>query len=225
VHTIDRSQIRRIRLRPKDQAVMLDTATASREITRYGSVENRRALAQWLQQRLAIPSDPQGIEAGTAPRGWIARPEGTASHLTRMDARSRWIGASIGWLLTTFTAFTTVGAITSASPAGAAIAFALTAMLAAIAAWVTFGEHAWIVQPGRLTRRTRFLVWARERTFQSAHLTVAVTTDSDGDRHYTLQVTDARGTKTIDSEMNDDAGVEDMGRWLAARSGFPLSSR
>jgi hypothetical protein len=49
-------------------------------------------------------------------------------------------------------------------------------------------------------------------------------TDSDGDSSYKLIVTDAEGRKTIHTEVHDSGEVVDLGRWLAARTGFPLRS-
>ncbi len=50
-----------------------------------------------------------------------------------------------------------------------------------------------------------------------------ISTDSDSDDHYTLSVKDSEGTRQIATEMNDDAGIVDLARWLAARTGFPLT--
>lgn len=215
----DRSDIRAIRLRSKDQAVMIDTATASREITRYGTPDERKQLADWLKQRLVLAASSSAL----SPRGWLVRTEGVETYLTRTDPRSRLIGASIAWVITLLSAMTWVGAMATQSRAGAVASLVITALLAAFALWLTFGRSEWLVRPGLLTFRLEFLAWARERTFQSARLAVSTSTDSDGDRHYKLTITDAQGSKTIATEMNDDADTMELARWLAARSGFPLT--
>ena len=45
---------------------------------------------------------------------------------------------------------------------------------------------------------------------------------ADHDR-YTLNVIDSQDKRTIASEINDEADTVDLGRWLSARTGFPLS--
>jgi hypothetical protein len=223
VRTFDRSAIRRLRLRPKDNAVMIETATSTEEITKYGSIEERRELAEWLQQRLALSADARSLDPGSAPRGWTMRTEGGWTILNHMDVRTRRIGAGIVWFITLLMGAIWVGSITNASRSGAAIALMLTVLLAACAIWVSWSEREWLVRSGQLTSRVKFLAWARERSFQSGRLHVDVSTDSDGDRHYKLEVRDSQGARKITSEMNDDANVVELGRWLAARTGFPLS--
>ena len=38
-----------------------------------------------------------------------------------------------------------------------------------------------------------------------------------------LNVIDSQGKRTIASEINDEADTVDLGRWLSARTGFPLT--
>ncbi len=220
VKSHDRSDIRAIRLRQKDQAVMIDTTTASSEITKFGTAEERKQLVEWLHQRLALPATPP---AALSPRGWTLQSESGTTQMTRMDPRTRWIAASIAWVVAAISAMSWFGALASGSRGGAAVALAITAALTALALWLTAGVSEWRVRPGQLTYRMRFLLWTRERAFQGAQLKMAITTDSDGDRHYKLQVSDAHGSKTIASEMNDDADTRELGQWLSARSGFPLT--
>jgi hypothetical protein len=223
VRAFDRAVIRRVRLRPKDQAVMLDTAVSSDEITRYGSVEDRKALADWLRQRLALPADSRVVDPSVAPRDWTMRIEGGSAILNPMDVRSRRIGASILWFITALLALIVLGGLQSGSPSGATIALVITALLVFCSSWVTWSEREWLARSGQLTARVRFLAWQRERSFQHGRLRINVSTDSDGDKHYRLEVHDAEGSKRIASEMNDDADVTDLGRWLSSRTGFPLT--
>ena len=90
-------------------------------------------------------------------------------------------------------------------------------------AWVTWSRREWRVRNGELTAHTTFLTWQRERSFRSGRLEVALWTDSDSDDRYTLDVIDSQGKRTIATEINDEADTVDLGRWLSARTGFPLT--
>jgi hypothetical protein len=94
--------------------------------------------------------------------------------------------------------------------------------MAAGAMWITFSRRAWIVRDGQLVAHTRFLTWEREQQFNGGRLEVTVTTDSDNDEHYRLNVVNAQESRKIASEMNDEAAIVDLGRWLSARTGFQL---
>jgi hypothetical protein len=91
------------------------------------------------------------------------------------------------------------------------------------AAWVTWSRREWRVRNGELTAHPTFLAWQRERSFRSGRLEVALWTDSDSDDRYTLNVIDSQGKRTIATEINDEADTVDLGRWLSARTGFPLT--
>jgi hypothetical protein len=55
-----------------------------------------------------------------------------------------------------------------------------------------------------------------------ARIEVAVSTDSDNDQHYTLQVVGADGKRKITSAIHDETDVVEIAQWLSARTGFPL---
>ena len=91
-------------------------------------------------------------------------------------------------------------------------------------AWLTLERSEWLAGPGRLAFRRRFGPWLFEQRFENARLEVVRSTaDGDGDFHYELVVRDETGHRTVLTAVNDEGEVVDCARWLAARTGFPVS--
>jgi hypothetical protein len=223
VRRFDRSLIRRVRLRHHDQAVVLDTASGSELITSYGTSDERQAMTLWLRQRLSLPDEATPVDTSAAPPGWRMTIEGGTARLCRSDRQARRVGALISWVIAGLMGLIWFGSTRSGPAAGSMLALSLTLLLAAWATWATWSRREWLVRRGQLTWDTRFLTWQRERSFRSARLEVVISTDSDNDDHYELKVFDEQGKRTIASEVNDEAGIVDLARWLAARTGFPLT--
>ncbi|MCC7123888.1 MAG: hypothetical protein IT178_03510 [Acidobacteria bacterium] len=216
-----RSTIRRVRLRRHDKAVVMDTATGIDVVTTFGSVEERRALVEWLRSRLLLPEQgTRAFDPAKAPRGWRVSADTGVTRLTRDYAKARAIGAVFLWgvvlLLVAALARNSVASI------GGVIVLVLMLALSAAATWVTFSRRAWLVREGRLTAETRCLTWSRERVFTSARLDVERSVDSDGDESFVLKVTDADGSRRIASGLRDETDLIDLAHWLAARTRFPL---
>jgi hypothetical protein len=219
--TFERSLIRRVRTRRHDDAVVIDTATGTEVITKYGTPAERQRVIEWLRQQLSLPED--SARDAPAPPGWTVTVEGGMTRLSQLDARSRRTGALIVWVIAGFTGLIWYGSIANREVASSAIACLFTLLLASAAAWVTWSRREWLIRQGQLTSHRRFAAWQWERSFQSARLEVVESTDSDNDRHYKLHVIDAEGKRTIASTVHDEAEVVDLARWLAARTGFPLT--
>jgi hypothetical protein len=218
----ERAQIRRVRVRRHDKAVVLDTLSGSEVITEYGTPDERRAMADWLRGRLLLPETvAASADPSTPPPGWQLRVENGTTRLTQDDPRARAIAASIMWVIVLLLAAILYGA-EERTAAGVVIAGVLCALAAAGAIWMSFSRRAWLLRHGELTRHTRFLNWERAREFKSARLEVTVSRDSDNDSHYRLEVIDAQGTRRIASEIHDETAIVVLGQWLAARTGFPL---
>ena len=179
-------------------------------------------MVEWLRSRLSLPAHGTPVDASAAPPGWIMTVAGGTTHLTRTDPQTRRTASLIMWAIVAFMGLIWFGASATLS-AGSVIASALTLLVTFGAAWVTWSRREWRVRGGELTAQTTFLMWQRERAFRSARLEVALSTDSDNDDHYTLNVIDDQGKRKIASEMNDEAGIVDLGRWLSARTGFPMT--
>jgi hypothetical protein len=215
----ERSRIRRARLRRHDKAVVLDTISGTEDITAYGSDDQRRALVDWLRSRLLLPDLPPRLDPSVPPPGWRMAVEGGSARLTQEDPRARIIGASLLWTIAALLAVTTIGA---GGAGGRVMAVVLTLATATLATWVSFARRAWLVRHGELTAHTRFLTWERAREFKSARLEVALSTDSDNDEHYALNVIGADSERKITSTVGDETDVIELGKWLSARTGFPL---
>ena len=220
--TLERPLIRRIRIRAHDKAVVIDTASRTELITRYGTVEERLRLAEWLRSRLSLPQTNAAVDPSAAPPGWMMTVEGGTAHLTRTDPQTRRTASLIMWAIVVFMGLIWYGA-SGTGFAGTVIAALLTLLVTGGAAWVTWSRRDWRVRHGELAAHTRFLLWEWDRSFKSARLEVVTWADSDNDTHYTLNVIDAHGTRQIATEMNDEFETVDLGRWLAARTGFPLT--
>ena len=221
IRTFDRSGIRRVRLRHHDKAVMMDTASGSETVTKYGTAGERKAMSEWLRSRLSLPAVAAGIDPSAPPPGWTMNVDGGTTRLSNVDANARGIAAFIVWAIVALLGLIWYGSSATLS-AGSTSALVIMVLVAFGAAWLTWSRQEWRLRHGELIAHTRFMTWDRERSFRNASLEVAVSTDSDNDHHYRLNVIDAEGKRTIASEMHDDAAMVDLGRWLAARTGFPL---
>lgn len=223
VRTFDRSLIRRVRIRRHDKAVVMDTASGSELITKYGTADERQTLTEWLRRQLSLPDDGARVDAAGAPPGWTMTVESGTTRLSRSDRQARRTGALIAWALAGLMGLIWYGSTDAGRAFGSIVALTLTLLLALGAAWVTWSRREWLVQHGQLTSHRRFADWEWNRTFTSARLEVVESTDSDNDDLYELKAIDGQGSRTIASEVNDEADIVDLARWLSARTGFHLT--
>lgn len=220
--TFDRSAIRRIRIRTHDKALVIDTTSGTHAITQFGTADERQTIADWLRRHLALKEHGH-IDENAAPPGWTATVEGGKVRLGVGEVRARRTASIIVWSIVGLVSLAWFGSLSTGAALGSIPALVITLMLAIGAAWVTWARREWIVQPGQLTSYWRFATWESETAFKSARLEVEHSRDSDNDDRYQLTVRDAHHRRTISSGINDDADVIDLARWLAARTGFPLT--
>jgi hypothetical protein len=200
---------------------MLHTASGTELVTKYGTVEERRAMAEWLRSRLLLPAAAR-VDTAAPPPGWRMSIESGSTRLTQEDPRARRIASAIMWFIVLFLAAILYGA-REGTTVGVVIAGLLIVVAASGAIWVTFAHRGWLVRHGELTAQMRLLNWERTREFKSARLEVMTWTDSDNDDHYKLNVFDSQGRRTIASELHDESDIVALGQWLATRTGFPLT--
>ena len=220
----DRAAIRRIRARPHDGALMMDTASGTRVLTSFGSRIERQAVVGWLNQHLNLPG-PEAVAAdGMVPPSWEVRTDADVTSVRKSKPRVRAIRAVGSWILAGATAIAWIASNDGASAIDLpGLVATLLVVLGAVA--ITWSRREWIVRRGEATLHWRVAVWTSERTFRHAHLDVTHSTDSDNDSHYKLVITDAQGMKTVHSQVHDSGEVVDLGHWFAARTGFPFSIR
>jgi hypothetical protein len=220
-YTYDRAEVRRIRLRREKRELVVDTSSGTHVLTKFGTIDERKAIIAWLQRHLSLPTEPDALDANTNPIGWsVTSGEGT-TRMTRGSEKALRISSIIAWCVVVATAMTWYGSLQSDNPSYGALV--VTLVLAAGASWLTWARHEWIVRTGQLTHYRRFVTWESERRFSGARLEVEASRDSDNDDRYKLIVRDSDGKHTIDTAIHDDADVVALGRWLAARTGFPLT--
>ena len=223
VRTFDRSRIRRVRMRRHDKAVVMDTTSGTELISKYGTPDERQTMTEWLRRLLSLPDDGTRVDTTAAPPGWQMSVESGTTRLTRSDPQTRRTAALLAWVIAGLTGLIWFGSTKTGPASGSLAALALTLLLASWAAWVTWSRREWLVRHGQLTSHRRFATWQWERTFKSARLHVVESTDSDNDDLYELKVIDEQGKRTIAIQVNDEADIVDLGRWLASRTGFPLT--
>ena len=221
-YTFDRSAIRRLRMRPHDKGVVVDTAKGTREITTFGLAAERDDVAAWLSRHLGL-SDADA-EAGTPPATWEVRMEGEVAYVRKVRPGARFTRSLIAWLLTAGIGSAWYASLDAETSSRNIPALVLTLIVAAGAAMSTWGRRELLVRHGELMFRRSFAMWTTERAFRSARLEVTHETDSDNDSHYKLIVTDAAGSQTVHSQVHDSGEVVDLAHWLAGRTGFPLTS-
>jgi hypothetical protein len=220
-YAFDRPAIRRLRTRRHDMAVVADTAKGTRVITTFGLPAERDEVCDWLSRHLGLSA--AAAEAGTLPAAWEVRTEGEVAYVRKVRPRARFTRSLISWLLTAGIASAWYVSLDETSGRNIP-ALVLTLLLAAGAAMSTWGRRELLIRHGELMFRSRFAMWTTERAFRGARLELTHWTDSDNDSHYKLIVTDAAGRQTVHSQVYDSGEVADLARWLAGRTGFPLTT-
>jgi hypothetical protein len=223
VLTFERAGIRRVRLRHHDQAVVVDTAAGTEVVTTYGTADERRGMRDWLRRHLLLPDADPDLDLVAPPPGWTMTIEHGATTLSQPDPRTRRIRALVVWLIAALLGLFWIAALRTGELAGVLVTSALMLLIGWSAVWTTWSRREWLVDTGRLTLRRRFAGRERVRTFRAARLEVGASIDSDNDSRYELKVVDAQGQQTITTALHDEADIVDLGRWLAARTGFRLS--
>lgn len=241
--TIAHRDIRRVRMNLQGDALVVDTATGTVDITKFGTREERAAILDSLQKRLVLPDDAQAkrLDADTAPPDWEVEVEGTETRLSWPRRRDRRIVAAILWAIAAMVIVTGLLPalhwgpppldLESARPVsdsggftGAQLAAGGVGLLLALwASWVTWGRSEWIVGSGHMTWRRRFGTWQRERSFENATLDIERTFDSDGDARFTLRVGNETARRKISSSLHESADLERLAAWLSARTRFPVN--
>ena len=226
--TIAHGDIRRVRVNLQGDALVVDTATRTIDITKFGTREERAAILDSLKTRLVLPDDAQAkrLDAEAVPAEWEVEVEGTETRLFTPTLRTRRIVARILWGIAAMVIIT--GLLPSLSWEVEVTGAHLTAggiglLFAMWASWVTWGRSEWIVGSGQMKWRRRFGTWQQERSFENAALEIERTFDSDGDARFTLRVRNENARRKISTSLHESADLERLAEWLSARTRFPVN--
>lgn len=244
--TIAHGDIRRVRMNLQGDALVVDTATGTVDITNYGTREDRAAILDSLKKQLVLPDEAHAkrLDAETPPPEWEVEVEGMETRIFTPTRRTRRIVAAILWGLAAMVLITGVLAalrvnpdlleiepvrkgkginfISGATTGGQRAAGAVALLFAVWATWLTWGRSEWVVGYGRMTWRRKFGSWRRERAFENATLDIERTSDSDGDARFTLRVRTATARRQITSTLHESADLVRLAEWLSARTRFPI---
>ena len=214
----DRAELRRIRVRTHDKALVADLRSKTITITDLGTARHRESLAEWLRNRLGMNSELPPVDPLVAPPGWqVRRQNGGVLRLSR-PVRSRRVTGGVMASLTALGAYAWSVDIAQKS-FGLAVVLVLIGLASA---WVLFARQEWLIVTRRLGYRLQFGPFVREMMFDEGQLEVTRSTDSDGDAHYKLVIRDGTKTRTITSAVFDDAELMDCAGWLESTTGFRL---
>ena len=235
--------------------LIAETTGGSVELTNLDQGSGGEELAAALRQALGL-GDESARRGQSLPRSWseVIDDEGRTA-LVR-DEGTRRLRGRFAWGLTVLVAGVAVPVVLAAMAAdplvsdgqlvpdarsgagslkAAGIMAALTAVLAWGAWWISRTRLEWRIDPGCLRLRRRSAGGVRE-LFEGRGLELIRSSDSDGDRWYTLNAvaagapppaatfrfSDRRTRRTIVRAMDDPTEPQQVGAWLAARSGLRL---
>src|SRR5262249_57747591 len=98
-YMFERAAIRRIRLRPRGNAVLIDTEKGTQVLTAFGSPVERQEAVDWLIRALSLPDEAALAAAAMPPESWDVTGEGDATCLRKVRPRARFVRSGIAWLV------------------------------------------------------------------------------------------------------------------------------
>ena len=239
--TIQRSDLLRVHATPKCRLVA-ETAAGSVELTSLARGPECQALASVFQQEMGLKADELRQDV-SLPERWseVADAEGGIA-LVENEPQRRARGR-IAWGLTALAASLTLAlvALSKDRPDQLSMAVVLGA-ISALLAWyswrTTHTRLEWRLEPGRLRLRRRSSRWMKD-LFEGSSLELVETSDSDGDRWFTLYAVaagapqletaplpwDRKHRRKLEHVMDDSSAPRRLGAWLARRAGLRLEDR
>ncbi len=228
---LPRDSIYRVRLRPRDKAVVADTQRGTVTISDLGALEARELLQRWLTTELSVADHGRAVrlERESPPPDWSVEVQDGESVLTSPPPAVAKVQAVIAWTVTGVMLIGCLGifrrGVIEPEPLKAAewSSLALTLLSALGAIWVTFARRQWRLGWGRMRIQLLFgSLVLRERVFGNAALELEHHADSDGDDHYALEVHDSTSRKVLSRRIHDQFELLALGEWLSARTNFPF---
>jgi hypothetical protein len=222
-----RAELRGVRLERRTQALVALTAATAVQLTQLGTQEQRNELR--LRLRDALGLDDQAARApATLPEGWESDFANDGTPVVRRSATLRRSWARfMGWttgILGAVCALTVIQ-LPSGGP-GVAVAAAIVASLglgsALLALWFACGVSEIGLGRGWAEIRRGWPGRVHVERLEPLRIRLRHHVDSDGDDHYTLQLTGDGGKHSVASTMNEPEPVLRLGRWMAERAGVAL---
>ncbi|HUR47329.1 MAG TPA: hypothetical protein VMZ27_15715 [Candidatus Saccharimonadales bacterium] len=236
--TIPRAELRYFYLKPCGKGLCVETINGSVELTRLGNPKELQGLEQTLNQEYRL--SPQALAEGVLPVGWVeaVSPEREKVLIKDPSARRRqavvaWVFCALILLLGLYLGFIAQGLPSIWIPA--LIVTGIAALIAAGAAWLSFGRHEWRLESGRLILQRRF---GLSRTTQFESVALELREDNSGEDGPSYELTAiapnapprpnfGRGKhrRLILSQSNDPTVARNLGLWLSRRCQVPLADR
>jgi hypothetical protein len=235
---ISRHLLRRIYVLAGHGRLVAQTASGSVEISRLGTVDERKQAATILSNHLGLDLGPETDESAVElPQGWkeVISPEGEVVLVEDPVRRRKHARIVAGLTVAAVIGSTMLVSKVLDDPASwpiAALACAATLGLAAGANWLFRGRVEWRIGSGGLTLRRRYGRRVRD-VFEARALELTVSSDSDNDRWYAVEAV-ASAAPTVESKKNrrqiyrtisDPTDARRLARWLANRTGMPFTDR
>ena len=238
---VPRAEIAGIHSVPRRNRVIAQIRGGAFELTMHAYGPECEALVSALREALGLGRD--GDEGASLPDHWreVIDDDGRTALVRDEDQRrARGVFAWGLTLLVATVAYPVVaGAPTNAEGLPAALLLGALTLALGWGAWrISRTRLEWRIDPGRLSLRRRSAGGARE-LFEGRSLEFVDTTDSDGDRWYTLyavapgappaqvpmRLSDLRLRRKLAREMDDPSEPRRLGAWIARRSGLRLDDR
>jgi hypothetical protein len=237
--TVPRAEIDGIHSIARKNRVIADTTGGTIELTMHASGDSV-ALVAALREALDIGA---ASDDTFPPKDWreVIDADGRTA-LVHLEDNRRARGR-IAWGLAILVAGLAAAAARNApADSGALPAACGLAFLALALGWgawrISNTRREWRIDPGRLSLRRRSARGARD-LFEGHSLEFIETSDSDGDRWYTLyavaagappaqvppRISDLRLRRKISRSMDDPSEPRRLGAWIARRTGMRLEDR
>jgi hypothetical protein len=238
---ISRDQLRRIYLHPLTHALTAETATGSVEISSLGTPDEREQAVTVLSNYLGLVSERENGEPASLPHSWaeVVAPEGDLVLVENPEQRRKY-ARIVGVLAVAAATLAILFVYKARSDLNllplTAMAIAAAFALGLGANWLARGRMEWRIGSSMLVLRRR---WGRRvrKLFEARALELTVSSDSDNDDWYELEAIASehagtqstrdskKGRRKIDRAMHDPTEMQQLGRWLANRTGLPFTDR
>lgn len=231
---LDRASVLRFRTGTKGGVLCADTPRGTRELTSYGTYEERSALAQELQDQFGLAGSHLPDSALPASLAQAVSPEG--EDIVIKDPAMRQRQATVVWVMATpvILAAIYLAAISFDRPVYwglAGICGAVGAALTVGGVWLSFGRMEWVIHTSRLSVQRRFGA-TRKMRFDGVALELSEDRAGRNGTAFFLRAVVAGGEpsdpaewrrrKTLYSDASDASGPRQLGVWLSERCRIPF---